>query len=192
MSIKVSYLTSNNTDNGTGFLGHSHGLSVKDYDVPSVSEFQSLQSKVSRCEEMIDDLEQQVQEIQESIDHCSMSVAKCQKASGAASEKIAAVVRAFSDTGKLSTEFKTIVEENLLRIQAENAKMAQAVKRLSESGIVKAEDGAEIEKILSMSKPVMAARKCKNAKSVSAKTRKVPACHKIGRKRSIVRTRKVK
>lgn len=148
MSVKVSYLTSSNTDNGTGFLGHTHGLARRNYDVPSEEEFLALGEKVSQCVERIDDLEQEVQDLKNSVRCCTKEVAKCQKASALAAQKILTVGKAFSNTGKLSTVFKQIVEDNLLRVQNENARMAKAVQRLGDLGVISAVDSKRVQEIL--------------------------------------------
>ena len=127
-------------------------MARRNYDVPSEEEFLALGEKVSQCVERIDDLEQEVQDLKNSVRCCTKEVAKCQKASTLAAQKILSVGKAFSNTGKLSTVFKQIVEDNLCRIQEQNGKMAKAIVRLEELGVIKKEDAAKIEALLVASK----------------------------------------
>ncbi|MBR6286782.1 MAG: hypothetical protein IKR18_07340 [Bacteroidaceae bacterium] len=88
------------------------------------------------------------------------------KRSDAAAKKISVFAASLSDTGKLATEFKKIVETNLVKIQHENDVMARAVKRLMELGIIKPEDRVAVEKSDSESEPITRRKSCVGAKGV--------------------------
>lgn len=137
MSIKVSYLKSNDTDNGNGWTNHIHRLSVQDYNVPSYEEFSALKSKVDECLSDLDGLSQKVDEQGKMVDQYCTEVNLAIKKSESAVKKTREIGKALKDTGVLASAFGRIVDENLARIQNENRKVAQAIERLRECGVIK-------------------------------------------------------
>ena len=140
MPVKVSYLKSNSTDNGTGWTNHTHSLSVDDYAVPTLQEFRALERRIENCHESISEMEDRIADIRGRINDCIAKVMNAKRSSDAAAKKINGFATSLSDTGKLATVFKRIVETNLLKIQHENDTIARAVKRLTDLGIIKQED----------------------------------------------------
>ena len=140
MPVKVSYLKSNSTDNGTGWTNHTHSLSVDDYAVPTLQEFRALERRIENCHESISEMEDRIADIRGRIDDCIAKIMNAKRSSDAAAKKINGFATSLSDTGKLATVFKRIVETNLLKIQHENDTIARAVKRLTDLGIIKPED----------------------------------------------------
>lgn len=154
MPVEVSYLKSNSTDNGTGWTNHTHSLSVEDHTVPTAREFRALENKVDKCLEAVEAAVESVSEIRECVDDCRTKVMNAKRSADAAAKRISDFATALTDTGKLATIFKKIVETNLVKIQHENDVMARAVKRLMELGIIKPEDRVVVEKSDSESEPI--------------------------------------
>lgn len=67
MSVTVSYISTGTTDNGTGWTNHTHDLARRNIEVPSVSEFENLETlsqstagSVRECKRNIDVLTKEV------------------------------------------------------------------------------------------------------------------------------------
>lgn len=181
MPVKVSYLKSNSTDNGTGWTNHTHSLSVDDYAVPTLQEFRALERRIENCHESISEMEDRIADIRGRINDCIAKVMNAKRSSDAAAKKINGFATSLSDTGKLATVFKRIVETNLLKIQHENDTIARAVKRLTDLGIIKPEDQILVEKPESESQSkvrcestalVKGVKKVKTSKTTKATTRR--------------------
>lgn len=121
MSVTVSYLRSNSTQEG-GWGGHTHELSVTDHEVVEASELVPIAQDLKRCLRKLAQLDATISAVKEKVESFDDLINTC------------------TDTSVLIDAFKSVVSKNLQKIQKENDKVSAAISRLEDAGLLSHEN----------------------------------------------------
>ena len=118
MSVKVTYLSSNDTDLATAdWGGHKHHISQSDHEVPSIEDHRALESKVSDCQQDIARVQSKIKKSDERLAEFAVPIPNLSTEIGNVRSRLEHTVKALNETGQLATAFKSIVDKHLADIQ---------------------------------------------------------------------------
>ena len=118
MSVKVTYLSSNDTDLATAdWGGHKHHISQSDHEVPSIEDHRALESKVSDCQQDIARVQSKIKKSDERLAEFAVTIPNLSTEIGNVRSRLENTVKALNETGQLATAFKSIVDKHLADIQ---------------------------------------------------------------------------
>lgn len=144
MSVRVTYLRTNSTENARAdFGGHSHSISATDYDVASADELETLSSRVGDHGKDIARLENKSNEADRNIRSICKSVSELAGGLRNLDARVEATFKALNETGQLATAFKSVTDKHLGNIQKVVDSLSVKIKDGERELKAKANDGLE-------------------------------------------------